>query len=509
MTTSVLRPNATIVAADTLVGAATTHAAINDDSDASYFSSNSGVYCESGTVTLAAGSVTKQIRIRMRVGTEGGLAGYAEAAVTNDLGAVYANVALPITSSMAITTMTGAYVPVTLTQAQIDALRFYISMAEAGVSYGYAYEAYIDLVHVTVPTCNLTYPTGTPAITTTNRPIFTWTYTQGSDGGPQTFYETKVYTAAQYGAGGFDPATSVPFWTSGVTVGAATSQLSGVLTNSTTYRVYLRTAQTVNGVAHWSAFDFEGFSIAITTADISAIITTSGDTLGRILVAVDRSGSAWDFVEVQRSIDGGTTWSYVRGGLYVNPVTTTLFSTGDANNFDIYDYELGNQIVAIYRARATRIVTGLVLTGAWVQSTPAISWSSALVWLKDPTTPALNKTVKFREAIQPSYPKRRGVFPPLGGTLAVVVSDVLGGATGTLLIQTVDDAEMQALFRLLRRPVLLLQTPLSWQNGSRYIAPGNVQQIAVDPRLAANTMRRFQIEYDEVAVPADSLAGSP
>lgn len=506
MSTHVLRPNGTITApAGGVTGAGgVAHTALNDDSDATYVSSGAdkvaGTY-DMGTVTMATGSVTKTIAVEYR-----GRGVVDSTPMDAIIPAISAYVTAPATLGTTIALVQGSPVAWTGTQAEIDALQVTLSVGVEALVGRYM-EAYIRLVVAVRPVANITYPTGTPAITTTNKPIFIWTHSAGSDGGSQSHFEVKVYTAAQYGAGGFDPDTSTPFYTSGITVGSATTHESGVLTNSTTYRVYVRTAQLTNGTAQWSAWDFEGFSISVTTADVSAITATPfGD--GRILVAVDRSGSAWDFVEVQRSIDAGVAWSYVRGGEYVNPATTTLFSTGGANDFDINDWEVPNGTMVLYRARATRILSGLPITGAWVQTAAAVAWASPAVWLKAPDEPALNRTVEFRVVPSAEFTRRQGPIQVLNRVNPVVISDVLSGGAGTLTFQTDNDAEMRDLFALLRKPVLLLHPTPGWAIPAQYIAPGNVNQSPLSSRLVL-PIRLFDVGYHQVDAPADPIAGSP
>lgn len=503
MTTTTLRPTGTVTAASSLTGGATTHACTNDDSDASYATvlGAGGLFEVSlGTVSLPAGAVMKSATVRARVKSAAnpfGFGGY----VVLPSGTWATFITSGALSTGFITfTATG---PATWTQADIDGANIKLVNVGGGAQTADTAELYLDVTYALIPVTNVTYPTGTPAITTTNTPTYTWSYTQGSDGGAQSHYEVKVYTAAQYGAGGFSPDTSTTFWTSGIVVGSGTSQVSGVLTNSTTYRVYVRTAQTINGAAHWSAWDFEGFSISVTTADVSAITTTADSAHGRILIAVDRSGSAWNFVEVQRSTDAGTTWEYVRGGEYVNPAITTKFSTGDANNFDIYDYVSANAESTLYRARATRIVSGLPITGAWVQSSPQVAWSSTDFWIKAPNAPALNSSFLVRRLPDPVRKVRRGVFPVLGGR-TVAISDARQQTSGELLVQTTSEAHADALLALIEEPVLLFQSPPDQRFGSRYVSVGDVTEMHLDGRVVL-ALRHFALPYDEVAAPAASV----
>lgn len=525
MTTTVIRPTATFIDhADWVrTGGATKHGVVSDDSDATFLSNSTspggGVYVpitfDLGTFALGTGrGKTLTVRVRakyvgipqpvyLRLLTDSGTVVLSETVMVTTSGfAVYS--ASPVPFSNAVEG--GA-----TEQLAIDGLRVRVEAGSpgGGIVVDVA-EAYVDVNFAAIPVANITYPTGTPAITTTNKPIYIWTHTPGSDGGAQSFFEVKVYTAAQYGAGGFDPDTSATFYTSGVTVGAATSHESGVLTNSTTYRVYVRTAQTINGVAQWSAWDFEGFSISVTTSDVSAITTTADNTNGRILVAVDRSGSAWDFVEVQKSLDAGTTWEYMRGGLYVPPATATVFSTGDANNFDIYDYELANAQTALYRARATRIVSGLPITGAWVQSTPAISWTSTSTFLKNPLNPLLNQTVIVNEFPPLERPVRQSALQVLNRADPVVVSDARRQlAVGSVTLITLDEADADDLFALIEPTnVLLFQSPSTDRFGSRYLAVGNITETRGALNVGVTT-HLWTLPFVEVLAPADPLAGSP
>jgi hypothetical protein len=327
MPTVTLRPNATETAG-ALTGAASAHAATSDDSDASYVTETEatvGLTVGFGTSALTAGFRTKTVTLRARMikvsGTGNitatGTVGVREGGVfTETLGAPQSIV------PTVIGTGTFAAIATDLSQTDIDNLGVSLTaLGESGGSYSYrVHELYLDVDYALLPVCAVTYPTGAPAITDTTAPTFTWTHTPGSGGGPQSRYEVKVFTAAQYGAGGFDEDTSTPFWTSGEVLGAATSKQSGPLDNSTTYRVYVRTAQTINGAAHWSAWDFEGFSIAVATADVAQVIAIADDTNARIVVEVDpdltdaTASRDWEHLELQRSIDTGTTWEYVRGG---------------------------------------------------------------------------------------------------------------------------------------------------------------------------------------------------
>jgi len=97
-------------------------------------------------------------------------------------------------------------------------------------------ELYVDLDIYTQPTVSGVTVTGS---TTTTRPDFSYTFAQ-VEGLPQEARQVKVFSAAQYGATGFDPATSTATWDSGVVLGPDTTGTTGVdLTNGTTYKWYV------------------------------------------------------------------------------------------------------------------------------------------------------------------------------------------------------------------------------------------------------------------------------
>ena len=123
MTTATLRPDGTVTAADSVTSAASTHAATNDDSDSSYVVEAGVFEVDLGTVSMASGSVTKQARLRYR-GRGDSTSGSVSVQLLNSASGVASLNALLTTT---IATKTGAYTPVTLTQAEVNALTLTVS----------------------------------------------------------------------------------------------------------------------------------------------------------------------------------------------------------------------------------------------------------------------------------------------------------------------------------------------------------------------------------------------
>ena len=358
------------------------------------------------------------------------------------------------------------------------------------------YEAYVDTTYVAKPTVTVTAPTGT--LTDSNTPTVTWTETLDSDGGAQTKYEVKIFSAAQYGAGGFNPSTSTATYNSGTLSGASLSHDVTTALANATYRAYVRVGQTVNSATHWSDWDYEGFVVNTTPPDAPAITLTAQAADGRIKVDLDDAATSpsTDLFEVQVSRDGGTTWEAMRlltdEGGYVAPV---------AGLATVYDYEAANGVATYYRARALHSYSGIYAASAW--TTANATWSSASWWIKHPNQPALNLAVVPYGLDTITRGVRQGVFEVAGRSLPVVVSDsVRSGATGTVTFLLESGADRDALAALLDTcDTLLLQGRDADYWDDRYVRFGEHSSARVaDKAYVADTVET--LPWTEVDSPA-------
>jgi hypothetical protein len=89
------------------------------------------------------------------------------------------------------------------------------------------------------PTLTVTSPSPVAgaSVTTTFRPTITWTF--AGDGLPQHGFRVRVFTAAQYGIGGFNPLTSPATHDSGDVTSAANSYTVTSNLSTLTYRAYV------------------------------------------------------------------------------------------------------------------------------------------------------------------------------------------------------------------------------------------------------------------------------
>lgn len=496
MTLSTLRPNGTTNDTGVLTGAANAHTAMSDDSDASFdtFSGtpNSGATVTLTDLTLPAGAVIKLVSVRVRVGSSSSGALLARATST---GAPSTSGTVNVGTGPA-TLQVGASVT-GWTDPQLDAASLVLAWQSGGNVR--VFEAYLDVRYVVLPVVTVTAPTGT--VTTTNVPVTAWSNALDTDGGPQSAFQVKIFNAAQYGAGGFSPDTSTPTANSDLANpgGSQTSWASNIILSNATYRAYVRTAQTVNGVYLWSAWAFSGFIINVALPAVPTVALTAQATNGRISVLVTpNSGAATtDRLELQRSVDGGTTWLPVRNiygsdGLVLQSTAATIL-----------DYEAPNGTATQYRARAAHNYSGEYASSAW--STPvSTTWTATDWWIKHPNVPALN--LKLTQSMfsygDVNRAARQTPFQPLGATLPIVVSDTRGGPTGTLVLQLQTVALRTSLNALLDTvSTLLLQGPAAEGQPDRYVRFGDHGSVrAVDKSWALTT--RETLPWTEVASPA-------
>lgn len=151
--------------------------------------------------------------------------------------------------------------------------------ASLGLEYGYMARflaLFAEITTTSIPTLTVDAPSD-PA-TDTLTPTVTWTYTD-TDGESQTYYEVKVFSAAQYGATGFSADTSTPTVSSGATAGnVAAWTISSPLANNITYRAYVRVGKDNAGTTLWSAWAYKQFALAVTSSPFAPLILQTWDS---------------------------------------------------------------------------------------------------------------------------------------------------------------------------------------------------------------------------------------
>ena len=521
MTTQKLYPDArTGGASPTVFGGGTDHAALASSSDSLYVrilnSDVSSTY-SLDDFSIPAGATMKSYQLSMRARTphagQGGIVQFMDLyggwVGGPEVGAGEVNVR-PLTSSFV--TYVGPVRPYAFSQSDlnnVDLGLFPDFASYTGSNYTEFAHVFMDVTYVAQPVTVVSAVTD-PYTVSTSVPIV-WVNTLDSDGGAQTHYEMRVFTDAQYLAGGFDPSTSTAYYETGEKLSASTTATTGPLANSDTYRAYVRVKQTVNGAKVVSDWSYDEFTMNVTTSDVDTVVGVANDSSASITVTVERDAltSAWELIEVERSENAGVTWAAVRTASVVD-------ATGDADTFVVTDHEVPNGQAVLYRARATYYSSGLPITGDWVESS-SVSWSSDDSWIKAPLDPSLNMVLCPSGFASTTRRNRSGQFDILGARDAVVVSDVLSSpSSGAVTYRTVSQGEALALDDILDGcgGVLLLDLGADSivgpnRDGFTYVAIlSTSEQWGEQFYRGGGTGRRFTtISYTTVSAPPDATSG--
>ncbi len=502
VTTVIPDATATGAANFTLTGAPSLNAALADGSDATYaqklntITGSASALLDFGTLTVLATQQIKRVRIRARVSTP-----TANGKVNVYLGARISNVnyyhsALAIRGQYtSATTFTGPWQTsspdgTSWTQADINGLRAKITEYTDTTDRATFYELYIDVDLVTQPTVTtVTAPSGT--ITTTASPDITWTYTD-TDNETQSYYQIKVFSAAQYGAGGFSPATSTATWDSGEIASSDDASIVGYLLPNATYRCYVRAAKTVNNAPFYSDYTYSSFVINCTTPTAPTLVASWNSSNGYASFTITGSslpgGYSSQYYVVERSDDSGATYSVIRNGANIVPVS--LIGTAS-------DYEAPRTLTVYYRARAIGITTGSVeIPSSYSTVQQVLITNDATWWFKVPASPSLNVgSINVLNGLNITVEEPNTIFRPLGDDRPIVVAGTLQGKDGRYSITTNNNTQFNAILPVLNyQGTLLVQDPL-----------GNQKYIRITGRswtestVGTVVRRNIDITYVEVS----------
>lgn len=166
-----------------------------------------------------------------------------------------------------------------LTGALVNALHLVIAAYDSSApatQHHRIYEVYVTVAYNQAPTATVTGPSGT--IVNTSTPTIELTYAD-AEGDPMERVRYKVFSAAQYGAGGFDPQTSAAAWSSGELLTSDTELDVGVpLDNGTTYKAYAKVADAGSGGRYGDWDDGPAFTMAVDPPNVPVVIAPTPDT---------------------------------------------------------------------------------------------------------------------------------------------------------------------------------------------------------------------------------------
>lgn len=479
MAVTTVRPNATASGSGSFTlsgGAGSIHATLNDDSDSTFLQKTSSVVGQAsaivdfGTTTISASQRVKQVRIRARCDTptsEGRLNVYLGARVDNQN---YFHSALAIRGQNSVTTFTGPYYTSApngqaWSQTAINGLRGKITEYEETGDRGKFYELYIDVDISAQPTVSVSAPTGT--ITTTTAPDVTWTFSD-TDNETQAYYQIKVFSAAQYGAGGFSALTSTATYDSGEIASSDNTAVVGSLLLAGTYRAYVRTAKSVNGEPFWSDFAFSQFTISYTAPTIPTMAVAWDSNLGKASFTLTGAAVPGAYVsqyyDIHRSDDDGVVYTEIRNGENITPNASFI---GTA-----VDYEAPRGTVAYYRCRSVAVNSSdQEFPSNWGTVQQVLITNDETWWFKVIEEPDYNLgSIRVLKELDVQIDEPNTVFRPLGATRPIVVAGPLQGEDGGYNIKTITETEWDDFYPILtHQGTILVQDPYGNQKYVRIV----------------------------------------
>lgn len=373
-------------------------------------------------------------------------------------------------------------------------------------------------------TITATAPTGSVA---TTRPTVAWTYSS-PDSMPQRGYQVVVYTAAQVAAVGFAPFVSTPLQDSGEQVGEDLQwTLTGDLPDGE-YTAYVR------ATAKWSGPDTfptnttstswtravdaggpigDGTTLPPATqppdADLTAAVFDPVNDRVALTIAPGSTSPETAAYTVQISRDNGVTWS--------SPDSLSFQPANGTTPITVYDYLAPISATSKYRVLAYSQSGGRFVAAQNVSNERSVLTSGRTWRLADPANPLNNCVVipivgKDGKHDEVSFPRISATFQRIGGTgdrPPIVVNGPTQGEAGVLtLLFTGEQLANWAAFRQAMQSghTLLLKKAHAEQKWVRLAAGPNTQ----DPKLTYDVVpgrpdviywRKITIPYSEVETP--------
>jgi hypothetical protein len=355
------------------------------------------------------------------------------------------------------------------------------------------------------PVTNVTAPSG--AITTTNKPLVTWTYTDPEGIAAQMRYEVAIWKRPGASWTGFDPDTTtlVPAFHVEAAGQDTSAQDTAILDNGGVYRAYVRTAHAVKDQPPYiyGAWNFEDFNINLTPPPAPTLTETFDyDHAVSLIVTPDPPASGQpsvELMEVQRSLDGGVTWAPFRYGTLA---LSNAFPWNAGAIFALTDPEVPFGVTLQYRAFEIDTTAGTPVYSAPSNIITTVKRPQS-IWIKDPAD-STNSQKFMSEASWLDRNKfvASSSYAPLGREMPVVVRGLTAGSS-TQLHLLVEGASLKEQLDVLLgvTHALYVQTP-KWCGYAS--VSGDVSESG---RLWDN--RQGEQDVWRVSVPLIEVAGLP
>jgi len=289
-----LDPNGTSSNSGAVTGASA-HAALFDSNDATYvdYDYGEGSILTLSDLSLPSGALLLAAQVNVRCRKDGTGPGAVQSTLVADTTKQSTG---SVTWASAATLNGVTIFDGTLTDAGLDGAS--IGVACSSLSVIRAYKAWVQVTYFVQPTVTVTAPTGTIS---TNMIQVEWDRTfdvhATADG---SRFVVKVFSQAQYSAGGFDPETSAATLQFSGSSGASSHSFSQALADGN-YRAYVKVAA-ANTPDHWSDWDYEAFTVDVDKPGTPSLSLAADDADGRIAIELDDTAGdvSTSSVQVQR-----------------------------------------------------------------------------------------------------------------------------------------------------------------------------------------------------------------
>lgn len=224
--------------------------------------------------------------------------------------------------------------------------------------------------------------------------------------------------------------------------------------------------------------------------------TTYDTVLSRIRITATSLGASATYAVVDRTTNG-INYTTVRGGTAATVTSQNLGSTLD-------DYEFPEGVSITYRIRSYNTSNVLQST-----QTDTISATMSGVWLKFIARPYLNRQVEVLEVGSIARASRNGIFPVIGRSNPITVTDLHGSREVTLSVKTTTATQARNLdLALANGSPVFVHAPTDFFLESMYAVVGNFEQSILVPVTPFN-VRKFDIPLTETSAPSANIVGYP
>jgi hypothetical protein len=369
-----LRPTGTIATAATsnVGGAATFHAALSDNSNTTYALPTGGgnmqLY-DVGTYTLAANERIERVRLAVKTRSDdtakpSSYIGSWVDPVTGlestreEIWAIRTTITI---QSLSWDTTDPSTQP--WTQDVIDRIEPRIGSVTHGTGYTYTrfYELYYIVSYDTQPTITGLAMGSLDA----SRPAFSYVF-HDDDGDSQNKYQAKLFTSAQYLAGGFSPDSSTAAWDSGELVaplfegGTQNGQIGISLASGGTYRLYVRAARDFVGIDDWwTAWSFTGFSTVAFAPETPTLSVAADDPSARVQLSVQHRINALSAQDSSLENAGAGNWVNAANATVTQSLADAAHGTA---SLQLASVAGGNMSARLASAGRVACAPGVVMT---------------------------------------------------------------------------------------------------------------------------------------------------